>query len=511
MIKKSIIIYFVTIVLAVVAIALCVRGRLGVPLSSELNDPKWKENSGFDLSVERGRFALVYSLLEDKSFYLNPNLARFSTPDIGFINDRYVSLFAPGVSFITVPGYLIGKFFGASQVGTFFVIGIFGVLNLIMISLTARLLGASTAAGILGGVVFLFATPAFTYATTLYQHHISTFLILTAIYTLTKWRSVKSLSLVWFICGVGISVDFPNFFMLAPIGLYALSRFFSITKDARFLRVKFKLAAPLTLVTIIAPIIFLGWFNYNSYGSPTQLGGTVKSISGIDELGKPLSADQLADQTGLKFNEAKEKKSSIGFFRTRSILNGLYVHFLSPDRGIIFFAPIVLVGLLGVRYGLQKNKTITQLMLVILSVNITLYSMWGDPWGGWAFGSRYLIPTYSLLAIFIGIALTQLRHNFIFVLIFVLVNTYSVAINSAGAITSNANPPQIQVLSLEQITGRQEKYRVDRNFDNIFAGNLRPVAYWEIAQKNLSGIQYYLLVAGLVTAIWLFLVVMIYV
>src|SRR5437764_713806 len=44
------------------------RGNPGNPTQDQLNTPYWKDNGPFELSPERGRFALLYSLVENHSF-----------------------------------------------------------------------------------------------------------------------------------------------------------------------------------------------------------------------------------------------------------------------------------------------------------------------------------------------------------------------------------------------------------------------------------------------------------
>jgi hypothetical protein len=164
-----------------VIIAYSLRGNFGNPTAIDLQDDIWKENGPLELSPERGRFALLYSLVEDKSFFFSTDLARFTTPDLGYKNGHYVSLFAPAVSYIAAIGYFIGKNFNASQVGAFATIAIFALLNGLLIRSLSKKLGASNTASSIAMLIYLFATPSFAYSVTLYQHQISTFLILASL------------------------------------------------------------------------------------------------------------------------------------------------------------------------------------------------------------------------------------------------------------------------------------------------------------------------------------------
>src|SRR3989344_1802836 len=120
-------------IFCVIILTLTVKGKSGNPTETTMNDLGWTTNGPFELSPERGRFALTYSLVENKSVGFSIPVARFASPDVGYKDGRYVSLFAQGVSFLSIPGYLIGKFFGASQVGAFLTSSFFAIFNFILI------------------------------------------------------------------------------------------------------------------------------------------------------------------------------------------------------------------------------------------------------------------------------------------------------------------------------------------------------------------------------------------
>ena len=80
---------------------LTVRGLPGNVTQEDINGPGWI-GGPFELSVERGRFALTFSIAENHSFFFTVPIARFATPDLGYARNQYVSLFAPAVSVLTV-------------------------------------------------------------------------------------------------------------------------------------------------------------------------------------------------------------------------------------------------------------------------------------------------------------------------------------------------------------------------------------------------------------------------
>jgi hypothetical protein len=491
---------------------LSIRGLPGNPTVTELRSATWREEGPFELSPERGRFTLLYSIIENKSFSFSTDLALFAEPDVAYSRGKYVSLFAPGLSFITMPGYLIGKFFGVSQVGTFAIISLFAVLNAFLIRLIAIHLGARPQTSFIAAFAFLFATPAFAYAVNLYQHHISTFLLLFSIYLLVRFKTFWSLTLVWMLCAFSIVIDYPNFFMMLPIGIYALSRLFVIDKTHDHAMVfSVSLIKFLSFVGILLPILFFCWANVMSYGKPLQLAGALERPQKINANGKPVLASEkhkLLNQT----NSSTQKNSEyhvnvITYFVNRNIMNGFYIHFISPDRGMIVYTPVMVFAIIGIIIAWKRNIPFLQLLIAISGVNIILYSMWGDPWGGWAFGSRYLIPSYAIFSIFIAIALTYLRKNIFFLTFFLLVLIYSISINTMGAITSSTNPPQVEIAGLEKRSGIKQEYTFMKNAQFLSSGRSKSFVFQIFASRYITAWNYYFYVVSIMVVAAIFFVI----
>lgn len=498
--KRIITIFFFLFCAAILALVL--RGLPGNPTSTDLNSSPWLGTGPFESSNERGRFALTYSFIEDGTMNFSMELARFSSPDLAMSKTgQYVSLFAPATAFLTMPGYIIGKYFGASQLGVFAVIALFAFLNLMLIRTIAIKLGAdSTAAGI-GAFAFLFATPAFTYGVTLSQHHISAFMVLLGIYALMKWNNYWSLALIWFLTAFSVSVDNPNVFLMLPIALCALGKIVILRNEKNRVNIKIRLLGFLSMLIIVFPIGFFLWFNAVSNGSPFRISGTLKRITSVDEKNLTIQArleEQMAQETA---SDPAQKKGIFSFFNTRNLTNGFYIHFLSPDRGIIKYAPIVLIGFLGLAILYRHNAYYANLIAAIIGFDVLMYSMWGDPYGGWAFGSRYLIPVYALLAIGLGIILTEWRKNIIFLAAFFLVFNYSAMVNSLGALTSNVNPPQIEILALEKMTGKPEDYTYERNRKYLAEKGSKSFVFQEYLKDKMAAQDYYNSIYGLIVAV----------
>ena len=487
----------ILVTVAALILLLSVHGLQGNPTVDNLSEKRWKDDGPFE--AQRSRFALTYSLIEDKSVSFSEDIARFSLPDLGYKNGKYVSIFAPGVSFLSIPGYLLGRLFGASQFGAFLTAAVFAILNVILIRLIANKLGAKDLPATIAALIFLFATPAFSYATTLFQHHISTFLILASIYTLLMTNSFKGHVFIWFLYALSITVDYPNGFMMLPIIVFSIGRLIKRKIVNNNLKVIFHFGKSAALIGIVPVLILFLWFNWSSYGNPLQLAGTVDGVYEIDFKGRPILTRYIVQpDTNENKIESLGGNTFLGFFKTRNLINGLYVHLISPDRGVIIYTPIILFGILGFKYLGKSHSKFSALFISIIGINVILYSMWGDPWGGWAFGSRYLIPSYAVLAILTSFVLNNYRRNVMFLVIFYLVLAYSAGVNTLGAVTSNSNPPKIEAQALSARFNKDEKYTYQRNWEMINQNKSKSFFFNSIASNYLSAWDYFVITSTLV-------------
>ncbi len=499
--KGTLGIYFVFFV-AVCVLAMSVRGLLGVPSIAELNNKVWTDDGPLELSPDRGRFALLYSIVEEKTVHFSLSVARFATPDLGYHAGKYVSLFAPGVSFIVAPGYLIGKYFGASQVGAYATITVFAALNMWLLYGIARLLKATPWAAILGAMTFIFATPAFAYAVSLYQHHISIFLFLSSLYCLIRWKEdFRALIIVWLCVASSVVVDYPNAVLFSPIIIYALYQTVGVIFKGGRWAIRINPTAFMSPIVILLPLALFMWFNQASYGNPWQLAGTVASVKEIDANGNPQAPSQLGTDSAETFSDpTQQDKVAVNFFQSRNILNGFIIHFISLDRGMLVYTPVMLFGLLGLAFGYKQFPHATAVILAAIGANILLYSMWSDPWGGWAFGSRYLILSYALLSIFIALGLSVWRKNWLVLALFFILFTYSASVNTLGALSTNANPPKIEAAALEKLSGISQPYTYEHNYEYILSDHSKSFVWQTFLNPYFSALQYYqLLVAIIVT------------
>ena len=134
-------------------------------------------------------------------------------------------------------------------------------------------------------------------------------------------------------------------------------------------------------------------------------------------------------------------------FQETNLPRGIFELTVAPDKGLLVFSPILLLAFLGMYFALQKSASLEAgTIFSLVLVDLFTYASFGDPWGGWAFGPRYLIPAMFGCAIFVGMALSELRNKLWPKLLTFVLFSYSAAVALLGALTTNAVPPKVEAV-----------------------------------------------------------------
>jgi len=459
------------VVFTALLLSLFIKGdKGGEPIAfQQINDPRI--GGPFETSNNNSRYALVESIVNQGTFLFDDTQAKFAAPDVVAHNGRFFSIFTPGVSFVGIPFYIIGEYLGIPQLLTYSSTHLFALLNIFLVALLTVRLGGRIYHGAISGLVFLFGTNALSFSLTLTQHHLSTFLILLGVLNALGKRTLLTNLVFGAIFGAALLMDIPNALLLLPVGLYIMYKNFSIEHLSEKVKLRLKIGVVGLVVGLIPFLALFGWYNHQTTSSYS----TLAQFVGRSDY--PVPVEEIEVQNALVAEENPKPKLLSLPFDTRRQINGLYILIISNERGIFYYSPILLIGIMGLlfAYKTKKYKNAALLIFSVVSINIVLYSMFHDPSGGWSFGSRYLIPSGALLSAGLGIGIARFVRNPIFIFVFFILLVYSVGVASLGALTTNAIPPKIEAQNLIDPVPYTYEYNlqfVDKNESSSLLYNL---------------------------------------
>ena len=99
--------------------------------------------------------------------------------------------------------------------------------------------------------------------------------------------------------------------------------------------------------------------------------------------------------------------SDTGYWSTEfstSLMRGLSINLASPERGILWYSPALLLLPLGVALLWRQARTYVVAVALFFVPDVIVHSMYGNAYGGQSWGSRYMAPIVPLLCVFVGAA-----------------------------------------------------------------------------------------------------------
>lgn len=326
----------------------------------------------------------------------------------------------------------------------------------------ALALGASSGGAVFAGLAFALGTPMWGWSTTLFGHAPVAALFAVAIWaawsgTQSRRPALAHAALVGAALGWAVVVEFPAIITGFPIGVFWLWR---IGRHAPQDRYRALLAAGLP--AMVAAAVLLG-YNLFAFGTPFQLG--YQGVVGFEGMNQGLF--------GLTY-----PKPGV-----------LWEISFGPRRGLLWVAPISVVGLIGLARLTCARGTRAIGLMALTGVVITLlynaaYAYWD---GGNSTGPRHLVPALAYLAVGFAPAWGWLA---------------SIAWRSALALLLLVSAAVNLVIAAAEIaTGGQGAFPLWSDVFSRFAnGELRTLPSAWFGWSPFGGLALYLLVAGGVLA-----------
>lgn len=487
--KKDIIATAFIVLVGLVMYGLTLHGVKGNPTSDQFKDNLDKATMPFELSPERGRYVHVANMAESGVYNLSKEWGAVAYPDVGISTDGKISsYFAPGVAYIVLPFYKLGAEHGYGQLATFAVESIVSIITLVFIYIVGRrIFRLPIWSSLFSALVFAFASTSWSYAVTLYQNAFTACFMITAFYATWRFSQDQTryrwfyASYIWLAYALSITVDYPNAVVMLPVMVYFAVSTFKFEKIEESIKFTIRWSAIVTFVVFVFVTGVQFWHNSQYYGGRTNLAGELQGYN------PNVATTTLPKNSSGIINE--DNKSAVGFFSEEKIPRGIFVLLLSDERGLFFFTPVFIFSLFGIFYSLKRKDERNVVYVVstsLIIVNVFLYSSWGDPWGGWAYGPRYLIPTMPYLALFIGWFLVGGRSLLKRILVFPFF-LFSSAVALVGVLTTNAVPPKSEAVLLSIKT-----YNFLKNIPFIYENRSASFAFNEYFSKTFTLFGYYL-------------------
>ncbi|HSW88585.1 MAG TPA: hypothetical protein VLG12_05490 [Candidatus Saccharimonadales bacterium] len=484
-------------VFSLILYTLTLRGVYGNPPPNSIKDILGQATKPFELSPERDRFILTYSLAENKSFALSTLLGEAAFPDDGYSKSgRIYIFFAPGISLLALPFYILGHMFQLAQVGAYFSIPLVASGTLVFLFKIARnIFKMPTWAALFAPLVFGFGSSSWNYAITMYQHHVTAFFIISSFYAVWKFKQQAKRSWIWGIVvwtnyALAIGIDYPNAMLLFPVMVYFLISSIKFTFKLSSITFSVRKAFLLTMIPFIMLMGLHGYYNQVNFGSWKTLSGSLADYRAVKEMHL-----QTKKNGQKELDNIQNAKQPVSFFREENVTNGINILLFSDQRGLFFYSPIFLLAILGILSQLRKKTVEIGVLLGVIAVNLFVYSSFGDPWGGWAFGPRYLIPSMSILSLFVALWLTQYGKSVYRRLTAFGLFIYSAAIALLGALTTNALPPKGEADLLKIPHTYEWNFHFLQNgasssflYNTFFASHISLIGFYLILYEILLGL-----------------------
>ncbi len=158
-------------------------------------------------------------------------------------------------------------------------------------------------------------------------------------------------------------------------------------------------------------------------------------------FGNPLLPPNLAGQVS----------DTMPLLSLTNFLTKLWFYLGSPSSAIIWFAPVLLFGVMGI-WQMKKDWWLNRLLTVVPLLQLLHISSM-ETIGGFQYGPRYLLPTFACLILGIAIWLTQ-KHSRPARVWFVASVVYSISVAALGAVQTVMYPmpgPFAPVVFIRQI------------------------------------------------------------
>lgn len=369
---------------------------------------------------ESSYWLLTVSITDYHSLYIDQAMITYtpwkldSKMGVGYYDGHYYSTLPPGLSFIAIPFFLIGKgiwnvlvFFGISMSYITITFIPMAMLSSISAAFTITLfhkllneLEFSDNSALLTSITLAFGTISWVYAKTFYAQSLSMLLNFFGLYLVilaTKYKKINRFFLAGIVVGIATTVRVSNIFLVIPVVIYLA------LKSQRINAFIFFIFGTLPAVSLLL------LYNYLCFDNPFITGYYYDLIYDYTSISSTFSTNPLFGIYGLLF---------------------------SPGRGLFVYSPVLVLSIPGFYYFLKTDKEEAILFIASFLVILLFYSSYTWWHGGLSFGPRFLTDILPSIVLPLGKTLEKFSSNKYFWILFYLLLGFSIFTQTIGALTS---------------------------------------------------------------------------
>lgn len=327
---------------------------------------------------ERALFSGIDSLIKRGDFHVNQIYWDYSNVAMETTGGEMVPNYEPAQMILAIPFYLWGRSLGAALQGVMAFNAVVTAASVALLYLCFLELGYRRRTATLGALVYAFATLAWPYSRVFFREPLTVLAYLTAVYALLRYRPPAPRRLLWpALAGAAaglafvtkqISVAaFPSLLLLALVYEWRRPADAGSGRSRRQMRLRVLLAAALPLAGIVLLGQLYQW----------------TTLSGVETFARNI----------VDFTTNPQLSSSLP---ERMLRGGLGLT-VSPFRGVFWYSPVLLLGLLGALPFTRRHRWEGIAFLLLIAAHILGYSRYLYWSGGVAWGARYMLPIIPFL------------------------------------------------------------------------------------------------------------------
>ncbi|MFZ2487163.1 MAG: phospholipid carrier-dependent glycosyltransferase [Anaerolineae bacterium] len=325
---------------------------------------------------ERALFSGMDSLLKRGNFNVNQMYWDYSNVAMETTSGEMVPNYEPAQMILAIPFYLWGRSLGAALQGVMFFNAVVTAASVALLYLCFLELGYRRRTSLLASLIYAFATLAWPYSRVFFREPLTVLAYLIAFYALLRYRLPASRQLRWpFLAGLALGIALttkqisvaaiPSLALLALV--YEWRRPAEAGQNVWSTRLRVALAAllPLGLLLLLGKL-----YQDATLGDVELFARNIVDYTTNPQLSSSLPQRIWLGGTGLT---------------------------ISPFRGIFWYTPLLLLGLLAAPAFIRKHLWEGLAFLGLVAAHILGYSRYLYWSGGVAWGPRYMLPIIPFL------------------------------------------------------------------------------------------------------------------